>query len=194
MAKQKRRINHGRRILSEKTMHTGNLLPGMIIRFTYTTPKVYDRRPLALFLYREDDLFHCINFNYLHEYKVQELFNWSVRVFEGRITEAFKEENFYNLRSEFTRIGFTNKLAPSDVSADEFYHRVIKSRYLNTQATKDCYRTFKEEHISALKIVSYDIDVWRDFKQTGKFDLFGENIDVEEAGEGPTKYEPKKRT
>ena len=46
----KRRINHGRRILREKTLHKGSMLPGMVLKFAYTG--VYDTRPLVLFLYK----------------------------------------------------------------------------------------------------------------------------------------------
>ena len=175
-------------------MHTGNLLPGMVIRFTYTSPGVYDRRPMALFLFQENNLIHCINFNYLHEYKVQELFNWSLRMFEGRIEDCFKEESFFNLQGKFPRIGFTNKLAPSDVDVKEFYNRAIKSRFLNVASTKNCYRTYNIDKISALKIINYNIDVWKSYKETGKFEIFGENIDIEEAGGGSGKYEGGEKT
>ena len=88
MMATKRKINHGRRILREKTLHSGSILPGMILRFAYTG--AYDTRPLVLFLYKEGNLAHCVNLNYLHEYKVQELFDWCLRMFEGRIEECFK--------------------------------------------------------------------------------------------------------
>ena len=177
----KRKISHGRRILREKTIHKGSLLPGMIVRFNYTG--VYDTRPLALFLYEEKGLAHCINLNYLHEFKVQELFDWALRMFEGRIDECFKEENFFNLAGGFTRIGFTSKLAPSDVDASEFYKRAIKPRYLKTPATSGCYKTYKVEKMGALKIINYGIDTWIKYKDTGKFTLFGENVSLEEAGD-----------
>lgn len=177
----KRKINHGRRILREKTIHTGNMLPGMILRFGYTG--VYDTRPLVLFLYKENNLAHCINLNYLHEYKVQELFDWALRMFEGRIDECFREESFFNLAEGFTRVGFTNKLAPSDVEASEFYNRAIKPRFLKQPSTANCYKTYKLDKISTLKIVNYGIDTWLKYKETGKFSLFGENTDLEEAGD-----------
>ena len=122
------------------------------------------------------------------------LFNWSLRMFEGRIEYCFKEEAFFNLQGKFTRIGFTNRLAPSDVDVKEFYNRAIKARYLNQAATKNCYRTYSLDKVSALKIVNYDIDVWKQYNQTGKFDLFGENIDIEEAGSGTGKFEGGEKT
>ena len=39
-----------------------------------------------------------------------------------------------------------------------------------------------------------DIDIWKQYNQTGKFDLFGENIDIEEAGGGSGKYEGGEKT
>ena len=50
----KRRINHGRRILREKTLHKGSMLPGMVLKFAYTG--VYDTKPLVLFLFQADQL------------------------------------------------------------------------------------------------------------------------------------------
>ena len=81
-------------------------------------------------------------------------------MFEGRIEECFREEKFYNLNGGFTRIGFTNKLAPSDVEAKEFYNRAIKPRFLKAPATQNCYKTYKMDKISTLKIINYGIDTW----------------------------------
>ena len=181
MATEKRKINHLRRVLREKTIHTGNMLPGQVLRFQYLW--VYDTRPLVLFLYKENGLAHCVNLNYLHEYKVQELFDWALRMFEGRIDDCFREEKFFNLEGGFVRVGFTNKLAPSDVEAGEFYKRAIKSRYLSQPSTKNCYKTYKIEKMGALKVVNYGIDTFLKWKATGKFTMFGENIDLEEAGD-----------
>ena len=153
----------------------------MIVRFAYTG--AYDTRPLCLFLYEEKGLAHCINLNYLHEYKVQELFDWALRMFEGRIEECFKTENFFNLDKGFVRVGFTNKLAPSDVSADEFYKRAIRARYLSQPATKNCYKTYTLGKMATLKIVNYNIDTWVNYKKDGKFTMFGENVSLEEAGD-----------
>ena len=177
----KRRINHGRRILREKTLHKGSMLPGMVLKFAYTG--VYDTKPLVLFLFQEGNLAHCINLNYLHEYKVQELFDWSLRMFEGRIDECFREEKFFNLDGGFTRVGFTNRLAPSDVDAREFYNRAIKPRYLKQPATQNCYKTYKIDKMNTLKIVNYGIDTWLNYKKNGKFTMFGENISLEESGD-----------
>ena len=104
-------------------------------------------------------------------------------MFEGRIEECFREEKFFNLGGGFTRIGFTNKLAPSDVDASEFYNRAIKPRYLKAPATSGCYKTYKIEKINAMKIVNYGIDTWMNYKKDGKFTLFGENISLEESGD-----------
>ena len=181
MPTTKRRINHGRRILREKTIHAGSLLPGMVLRFSYTG--VYDTKPLVIFLYKEGNLAHCVNLNYLHEYKVQELFDWCLRMFEGRIEECFKEENFYNLAGGFTRVGFTNKLAPSDVDVMELYTRALKPRFISQPSTRNCYKTYKVNKIKTLKIVNYGIDTWLKYKQDGKFTMFGENISLEESGD-----------
>jgi len=180
MAVRQRKINHAGRILKEQTIHDGSILPGMVLRFAYNAPDIYDRRPLILFLFKESDKIDGVNLNYLHEYKVQELFDRSVQMFEGRINEAFRRENFFNLNEEFVRVGLTNKLAPSDVDGKEFFDRVIKPRYLSTASTKNCYRSYSLKSVSALKVVNYDIEVLKQYETTGKFNLFGENIKIEE--------------
>ena len=83
----------------------------------------------------------------------------------------------------FTRVGFTNRLAPSDVEAKEFYHRALKPRFIKQPSTANCYKTYKMDKMEALKIVNYNIDTWTSYKKDGKFTLFGENIDLEEAGD-----------
>ena len=63
--------------------------------------------------------------------KVQKLFDWALQSFEGRYDESFRDENFFNLRGEFTRVGFTTGIAPSDVDVTEYMHRYISQRLLN---------------------------------------------------------------
>ena len=176
----KRKISHHRRVLREQTIHAGNLLPGMVLRFVHNERGIYDRRPLILFLYKQDDKIEGVNLNYLHEYKVQELFDRSLQMFEGRINDAFRRENFFNLNEQFVRVGLTNKLAPSDVDAKEFFDRAINPRFLKMASTKNCYRSYKLKNISAMKIINYDIEILKEYKKTGKFNLFGENVKIEE--------------
>ena len=142
----------------------------MIVRFNYQK-NVHNKRPLLFVIEIRNGKVNGFNLNYLHEYKVQELFNWANRMFEGRIKEAFRQEAFFNLQGNFTRIGFTNKLAPSDVDVKEFYDRTLKARYLNQAATKNCYRTYNLDKVSALKIVNYDIDIWTQYVKTGKYKI-----------------------
>ena len=177
MAKTK--FNHMGRVIKQKTLHNNNLLPGMVLKFLYNKKGVFDVRPIVLFLYQEKDLIHTINFNYLHEYKVQELFDRAIQMFGNKIDDAFKREKFFNLNEEFVRIGFSNKLAPSDADGREFYDRVVKPRYFTAPSTKDCYRTYNINSISQLKIVDYEINTLEQYLSTGKYNLFGENIEIE---------------
>ena len=41
----------------------------------------------------------------------------------------------------------------------ELYKRVIKPRILTQVSTKNCYRSYDLNHVSALKIIDYKIDV-----------------------------------
>ena len=190
MAEERRRkINHKSNILNIRTFHSNNLLPGMIITFVYNAPGAYDRNPL-LFYFGEGTKqkegsgksrknapreaikksISGINFNYLMPDKVQKLFDWVLQSFEGRYNESFRDENFFNLRGEFTRIGFTTGIAPSDVDVDEYMNRYINLRLLNFESTRDCFRTYKLEHVSGMKIVDFNIKVHKEYqKQKGGF-------------------------
>ena len=159
MAERVRKINHSRRILNQKTLNKNNLLAGMIVNFTYTKPDIYDRKPLILMLHREKNIIDGLNLNYLHEAKIQQLFKLILNAFEGRYDEAFKSEFLFNLNGEFTRIGLSERIAPSDVDGSEVYSRVIKPRILTQVATKNCYRSYDLNYISTLKIIDYKIDV-----------------------------------
>ena len=79
--------------------------------------------------------------------------------FEGRYDDAFRSEFLFNLEGKFTRIGLSERIAPSDVDAVELYSRIIKPRILTQVATKNCYRSYDLNHVSALKIIDYKIDV-----------------------------------
>jgi len=190
MAEQRRRrVNHKGSILNIRTFHPNNLLPGMIITFVYNSPTAYDRNPL-LFYFGEGTkqkegtgksrknapreiikkTISGINFNYLMPDKVQKLFEWTLQSFEGRYNETFKDENFFNLGGEFTRMGFTTGIAPSDVDVGEYMNRYVNQRLLNFEATSNCFRTYKLEYVSGMKIVDFDIKIYEKYqKQKGGF-------------------------
>ena len=180
---RQRKETHTRGILKKKTFHIGSLLPGMIVQFAYNAPDTWDRRPLLFYLgegtYQVEGQGRVkegkqrkvipktvsgINLNYLEWNDLQEMFKGALKMFEGRFEEAFVDEEFFNLGGEFTRIGFTNKLHPSDVDVREFLDRYVKQKMFPFEKTKHCYRTYKMNYVSAIKIVDFKINVWEKYQ------------------------------
>ena len=160
----RRKISHARRVLNTRSINKNNLLKGMIINFTYTKPDVYDRKPLILVLNRENNLLDGLNFNYLHENKIQEMFKSTFKAFGNNYDETFKDESFFNLKGEFTRIGLNEGIAPSEMNSQEFYNTVVKPLLLTHAGTKDCYRTYDLNKVSSIKIIDYRIDILEKYK------------------------------
>jgi hypothetical protein len=172
-AVRQRKINHTNNILDERNFRIGNLLKGMILRFAYNSPNVYDRRPMVLYLgpafsnkKEISDTISGINLNYLMESKVQEMFTWTLKLFEGRYHDAFRHDSFYNLDGEFTRIGFSERISPSDVDVPEFMNRYVNPRLLAFPATKNCFRTYKKKYISQLKVIDFKISVLEKYEES----------------------------
>ena len=70
------RYNNRKIVLSEQTLPTGKLLPGMIVTFNYSEKGVTDPRPILLFLHRDKEtkLLEGLNINYINPAKVKKLF------------------------------------------------------------------------------------------------------------------------
>ena len=66
----RQKISHANRILGEQTLQEKNILPGLVCRFTYNKPKVYDRRPLVFIFQYDGNLIHGINFNYMNKARI----------------------------------------------------------------------------------------------------------------------------
>ena len=62
------RYNNRKIVLSEQTLPTGKLLPGMIVTFNYSEKGVTDPRPILLFLHRDKEtkLLEGLNINYIN--------------------------------------------------------------------------------------------------------------------------------
>ena len=70
-AKNQKKISHFRRIKGEQTIQERLLLPGLVVRFAYNQPNIYDRRPLLFVFHSDGNLVYGMNLNYLHESRVQ---------------------------------------------------------------------------------------------------------------------------
>ena len=149
-----KKINHYRRILSKKVISRSELIPGMVIEFRYNSRNGFDPKPLILFLYHDKklDLIHGINFNYIYEQDVQNIFTLISKTV-GVSIEYDIEDNSYS------RIKLNpNPKSRSGIGAQKLYESVIKPKLFNKQRTRDCYRTYKADKISAVHSINYRID------------------------------------
>ena len=111
----RRKISHHRRILKEQTIQEGYLMPGMVIRFAYTSPKAYDRRPLIVLFQKAGSLIHGMNLNYLVESQVQTLFTLAQTII------PVQNENLLGMKHEYPRIQLSDKRKPSGVDGKLLY-------------------------------------------------------------------------
>ncbi|MBC8427899.1 MAG: hypothetical protein H8D94_00350 [Candidatus Pelagibacter sp.] len=147
MAKNQK-INHYRRIILEQKISEKSMLPGMLLSFIYNSKGVYDRKPLLFFLYKEGDLIHGINFNYLHEHRIQKFFTIS-----QTITPVI-EENLIKLPETYQRLQLSTSKKASSVGSQLLYNTIMpKDKHY-----KSAYRTYKLSKASSMKVVNYNID------------------------------------
>ena len=161
----KRKISHARRIQSKKSIAKTKLSPGMMVTFIYENSKadIYDRNPFVLFLYedRPKKLIHCINLNYLSESVVQKLFKDISKV----VPVEFSGNT--DLNKPFTGVDMTGGDSSGDIATNRkststakmLYEKVIKPKLLNIPSTENCYRTYRIDKVSVIKVISYKLDV-----------------------------------
>ena len=147
----KRRLQHNQRIISQKRVSISGLKPGMIAKFTYksnTIKNIFDKNPLILFLYRDNrfNLIHSINLNYLYENDVQNLFE--------HISKKIPIKLGNKLDGRSTYLEFTKEIKPK-----QLYESIIKPKLLNMKRTSDCYRTYKINKMSTIRLVNYKLDI-----------------------------------
>lgn len=145
---RKQRINHYRRIISEQKISEKSMLPGMLLSFIYNSTGVYDRRPLLFFMYKEGNLIHGINFNYLHEHRIQQFFTLS-----QTLTPVI-EENLISLTNDYQRLQLNTSKKASSVGSKLLYNTIIP----RDKHYKEAYRTYKLSKASSMKVVNYNID------------------------------------
>ena len=66
--------NHERKIESRQVGNLKSLQKGMIIDFNYKSPNAFNKKPLILFIWRDKNVIHGLNLNYLDTYKFKRLF------------------------------------------------------------------------------------------------------------------------
>ena len=171
----RRKLNHNRRVIREQTLQESYLLPGMVVRFTYTSADVYDRRPLIVLLQYDSskNLIHGFNLNYLVESQVQQLFRLSQTII------PVQEENLLGMRYPYPRIQLTSKRKPSGVDGRLLYNTLTpRNRYF-----KESHRTYRLDKASSMKLITYKVDVVTEAKIGQKFTSEIIGIDAEKGSE-----------
>ena len=151
-----RKSNHNARILADYHVPRNVLKPGMIIRFSYTTPNSYDKRPVVFVTWidrktnRNQNLIHGINLNYLNEGEVQKFFeNISKAVQLGMDDEELDDGQLY------TKV----YLPEGMLSGKAIYNTVIKPKLLKVNSTSNCYRSYKALNMKSVGIVNYRLNI-----------------------------------
>ena len=141
------RYNNRKIVLSEQTLPTGKLLPGMIVTFNYSEKGVTDPRPILLFLHRDKEtkLLEGLNINYINPAKVKKLF----QVIDFKKGET-GVENLISLREDYFRIKIANPKERSAFTAKRFYGSVVSS----DKVFRKAYRSYKTNKLSALKVTN----------------------------------------
>ena len=141
------RYNNRKIVLSEQTLPTGKLLPGMIVTFNYSEKGVTDPRPILLFLHRDKEtkLLEGLNINYINPAKVKKLF----QVIDFKKGET-GVENLVALQEDYFRIKIANPKERSAFTAKRFYGSVVSS----DKVFRKAYRSYKTTKLSALKVTN----------------------------------------
>tara|TARA_B100000131_G_scaffold306091_1_gene332797 strand:+ start:381 stop:839 length:459 start_codon:yes stop_codon:yes gene_type:complete len=139
MKNKKYDSQHRRNIISEKSSTKMKIVPGSIIRFSYSGKEVNDNRPLVLVLNpRYRGYLHGLNVSYLTESNLKQLLNLMRETTQGRIKRLLK------LRLPLLKADIGDPY--------KFYHSRLKS-YL--KGKPDCYRTYKYNGIGGIRIIDY---------------------------------------
>jgi len=144
LIKVARLLRNTQRIISKKRIQKSSMSAGSLVTFNYSGIHIIDKNPLIIFLYDDGNLAHGINFNYLYEHDIQNLFKFINSVIPVRMISS----------KEKSEITFTK-----EVNAKKLYESVIKPKLMSVPRTKDCYRTYKISKMTNLHLVNYKIDL-----------------------------------
>ena len=151
------KYNHSTNIVGIQPAKINALEPGMIIRFKYSSKS--DNNPLVLFFWNDshEKNIHGLNLNYLTNYKIKNLFESFGKT--TTISQVDEDEDETTLLSEdYTRISLppiTKTQTKSVSEAKLEMKRMYKNRVKPILKTDDCYRTYKLDRISSLKVIRY---------------------------------------
>ena len=147
MAKLGKVAHYSKRLLTQKVTEA-KILPGMLLTFEYSEPKVTDRRPLILVLGVMGDRIEGVNFNYLKEGQITRFYNECVKLGVEPLYE-----NYLRLTDDYLRVPMATKYTPSRWDGQTVYKRIFKKYKIYRSA----YRSYKLKSMSATKVVNYKI-------------------------------------
>ena len=132
---------HNKNIISEKNTNKMRVVPGSIIRFTYSGKEVTDSRPLVLVLNpRWRGKLHGLNLNYLKEPILKRLWTMVQETVQGKIERLIK------LRLPL--------LKPDIGNPYSFYHTRLK-RFLKGRPNTNAYRTYNYKNVGGVRVIDY---------------------------------------
>jgi len=137
---------HKKNFINEIATAKANLQPGAIIQFTYVAEDRKMTKPIVVVLnpmYQQH--LHAIRIDEIHPAKVQRLVN-EVKLWYSR---KLNEKVHQRLPLLKVNVG----------SPRLFYESKLKALIPKLLKTEDCYREYKLNHITALKIVEYRFDL-----------------------------------
>ena len=149
--------NHERKIESRQVGNLKLLQKGMIIDFNYKSPNAFNKKPLILFIWRDKNVIHGLNLNYLDTYKFKRLFK--ILGMETPVEEKSAKSS-RKLNEEYTRVNLPafkrerdgDKLSKSEAKVEmiNIYKKIIKPKLLGD----DIYRTYSVKNISSIKVIN----------------------------------------
>ena len=138
-----KKYSHKRNIISEKSSTKMKLVPGAIVRFSYSGKEVNDNRPLVLVLNPKwQGKLHGLNVSYIPESVLKQMLDLVRETTQGKI------ERLTKLRLPL--------LKPDIGNPYRFYHSRLKS-FLKSKLgkTSDAYRTYNHRGIGGIRLIDY---------------------------------------
>ena len=138
-----KKYSHKRNIISEKSSTKMKLVPGAIVRFSYSGKEVNDNRPLVLVLNPKwQGKLHGLNVSYIPESVLKQMLDLVRETTQGKI------ERLTKLRLPL--------LKPDIGNPYRFYHsrlnKFLKGKLGKTSAA---YRLYNSSGISGVRIIDY---------------------------------------
>ena len=137
---------HKKNFLSESAISKSDLAPGAIIQFTYLNENKEMTKPIVVVL---NPVYH----NNLHAVRIDE-------ILPSRVQTLVNEIKLWYSRKLNEKVNMRLPLVKVNVGTPKsFYETKLRPLLPKLLKTEDCYREYKLNRISALRIVEYRFDL-----------------------------------